>query len=157
LAPRKSGADPVPGAPFSHQQASWYCLGLKSYLRDPGDGRRPPEILAQDLVWALLIHHILRAPSFAHMEGLVPSPARPAQGVVRTFGDDALAYFTERQDPEATRKALAAVLRPANGCWHERWLNSGRGLPTTREPTESWPRPPFCMRPTGWGCPWWPT
>jgi hypothetical protein len=36
-----------------------------------------------------------------------------ALGVERRFGDDALAYFTERLDPQPTRDALIAVLKQA--------------------------------------------
>lgn len=95
------------------QNYASHCLGLKSYLNNPGDGRRQPEIPARDLVWALLISRILRVSSFHHLEWLVHSPARPALGVGRTFGDDALAYFTERLDPDVTRQALAAALQQA--------------------------------------------
>jgi len=101
-----------PSAQGMHNYAS-HCLGLKSYLRDPGDGRPQPQIAAHDLVWALLISNILRVPSFHHLEWLVHSPARPALGVGRHFGDDALAYFTERLDPAVTRVALAATLKQA--------------------------------------------
>jgi hypothetical protein len=95
------------------QHYACYCLGLKSYLNDPGDGRPQPQIPARDLVWALLIRTLLQAPSFAQTEWLVHSPARSALGVGCAFGDDALAYFTERLDAEVTRKALAAVLQQA--------------------------------------------
>ncbi len=49
--------------------------------------------------------------SFHAVEALVRSAARPALAVARRFGDDALAYFTERLDPGPTRAALAATLR----------------------------------------------
>jgi len=90
-----------------------HCLALKSYLTDPGDGRLQPEIPATDMVWGLLIGSILRVSSFHHLEWLVRSPARPGLGVGREFGDDALAYFTERLDPEVTRLALATSLQQA--------------------------------------------
>jgi hypothetical protein len=51
--------------------------------------------------------------SYPAMESLVCSAARSALGVGRRFGDDALAYFTERLDPLPTRQALAQVLRRA--------------------------------------------
>ena len=38
---------------------------------------------------------------------------RAELGLHGSFGDDALAYCTERMDPETTRVALAAVLRQA--------------------------------------------
>ncbi len=90
-----------------------HCLGLKSYVEHPGDGRLQPEIPARDLVWALVISNILRVSSLNHTEWLVHSAARAALGVGRPFGDDALAYFTERLNPEVTRLALAATLKQA--------------------------------------------
>ena len=90
-----------------------HCLGLKSYLKHPGDGRPKPQIPARDLVWGLLISNILRVSSFHHLEWLVHSPARTGLGVGRPLGDDALAYFTERLDSEVTRVALAATLQQA--------------------------------------------
>jgi hypothetical protein len=38
---------------------------------------------------------------------------RPEWGIKSQFGDDALAYCTERMDPETTRLALAAALHQA--------------------------------------------
>lgn len=90
-----------------------FCLGLKSYLQHPGDGRVRPRIPAQALIWSLLIAHLLRAWSFLRVEWLVHSPARPGLGVGTAFGDDALTYFTERLDPESTRGALSSVLHHA--------------------------------------------
>ena len=46
------------------------------------------------------------------MEALVQSSAK-ALGVCRRFGDDALAYFSERLDPAPTRAALVAILKRA--------------------------------------------
>jgi len=46
-----------------------HCLGLKSYLQHPGDGRIRPRIPAQALVWSLLIAHLLRAWSFLVWSG----------------------------------------------------------------------------------------
>lgn len=89
------------------------CLGLHSYFRSPGDGRSQPQIPAQALVWSLLIGQLLRACNFLAVERLVRSSARPALAVSQSFGDDALAYFTERLDPSFTRDALARVLRQA--------------------------------------------
>jgi hypothetical protein len=88
-------------------------LGLKSYFQQPGDGRVHPHISAFDLVWAVVISRILRVTSFLHLEWLVHSPARAGFGVKAPFGDDALAYCTERMDPEITRLALAAALHQA--------------------------------------------
>jgi hypothetical protein len=88
-------------------------LRLRAYFQAPGDGRIRPEIPARVLLWALLLGQLLREVSYAGLEALVRSPARPALGVPRRFGDDALAYFTERLDPGPTRAALAATLRQA--------------------------------------------
>ncbi len=88
-------------------------LGLRRYLEAPGDGRVRPQIPASVLLWALLVGHVLREWTFHGLEALVRSPARRALRVGRSFGDDALAYFTERLDPEPTRRALAATMRRA--------------------------------------------
>jgi len=89
------------------------CLRLKSYLNNPGDGRLRAQIPAQQLVWSLLISYVLRESSFHAVEALVCSKARHALQVGRDFGDDALAYFTERLDPQPTRAALATALAQA--------------------------------------------
>jgi len=95
----------------------WTYLGrrlrLRAYFQAPGDGRRRPAIPASVLLWALLLGQLLREVSYAGVEALVRSPARRALAVPRRFGDDALAYFTERLDPGPTRAALAATLRQA--------------------------------------------
>ena len=88
-------------------------LRLTAYFRAPGDGRGRPQIPAAALVWALVIGQILRECSFHGVEALVRSPARRALRVARSFGDDTLAYFTERLEPEPTRTALAATVRQA--------------------------------------------
>jgi hypothetical protein len=88
-------------------------LGLKAYLQRPGDGRRWPQIPASALLWALLVGQVLREWSFHGVEALVRSRARRPLRVSRRFGDDALAYFTERLDPALTRGALAATVRQA--------------------------------------------
>jgi len=88
-------------------------LQLKPYLHRPGDGRVRPQIPAQALLWAQLVGQVLREWSFHGVEALVRSPARRALGVSRRFGDDTLAYFTERLDPGPTRLALAATVRRA--------------------------------------------
>ncbi|HYL29726.1 MAG TPA: transposase [Gemmatimonadales bacterium] len=62
-------------------------------------------------MWALVMGHVLREDAFAGVEALVRSRARRALQVCRRFGDDALAYFTERLDAAPTRQALARVLR----------------------------------------------
>ncbi len=88
-------------------------LRLAAYFRGPGDGRRQPQIPAAVLVWALVLGQVLRECSFHGVEALVRSPARRALRVARSFGDDALAYFTERLDPGPTRTALGATVRRA--------------------------------------------
>jgi DDE family transposase len=95
------------------QNYACHCLGLKSYFQSPGDGRPHPQIPAGDLVWAVVMGRILRVPSFLRLEWLAHSPVRAELGVRTAFGDDALAYCTERLDPEVTRVALAATLRQA--------------------------------------------
>ena len=89
------------------------CLRLKTYLNHPGDGRPRAQIPARHLVWSLLIGYVLRETSFHAVEALVCSKARRALEIGRDFGDDALAYFTERLDPEPTRHALATALTQA--------------------------------------------
>jgi hypothetical protein len=86
---------------------------LAAYFRGPGDGRRQPQIPAAVLVWALVLGQVLRECSFHGVEALVRSPARRALRVARRFGDDALAYFTERLEPGPTRTALGATVRRA--------------------------------------------
>jgi hypothetical protein len=88
------------------------CLGLEHYFRHPGDGRPQPRIPARALLWSLLIVRLLREISFHAVEQLVRSCCR-ALCVSQSFGDDALAYFTERLDPAVTRAALIAVLHRA--------------------------------------------
>jgi hypothetical protein len=85
-------------------------LRLKAYLDNPGDRRPRAQIRARHLVWSLVIGYILRESSFHAVEALVCSKARRALDVGRDFGDDALAYFTERLDPEPTRQALVKAL-----------------------------------------------
>ena len=87
-------------------------LRLKPYLRSPGDGRPQGDIAAGDLYWSMLIGQIMRTSSFLGVETLVGSSPRGALHVGTTFGDDALAYFTERLDPDITRQAVVqAILR----------------------------------------------
>jgi len=95
------------------QNYARHCLGLKSYFQEPGDGRTYPQIPASEMVWAVVIGHILREPSFLRLEWLAHSPVRAELGFHSPFGDDALAYCTERMDPEITRTALAAALHQA--------------------------------------------
>ncbi len=95
------------------QNYACHYLGLKAYFAQPGDGRPHPHIPAQDLIWAVVMGHILRVPSFLRLEWLVHSPVRANLGVDQPFGDDALAYCTERMDPERTRVALASAVHQA--------------------------------------------
>ena len=95
------------------QNYACYCLGLKSYFQQPGDGRVHPQIPAPDLIWAVVMGRILRVTSFLRLEWLAHSPVRAELGIQNPFGDDALAYCTERMDPETTRVALAAALHQA--------------------------------------------
>jgi Transposase DDE domain len=88
-------------------------LRLGWYFQSPGDGRQQPQIPAHVLLWAQLVGLLLREPSFHAIEALVRSPARPALVVSRRFGDDALAYFTERLDAGPLRGAVVAVLKQA--------------------------------------------
>jgi hypothetical protein len=89
------------------------CLGLKSYLQYPGDGRPQGRIPARALLWTLLLGVLLRRATFAGMEALVRSSARRALDVSQRFGDDALGYFTERLDPAVTRLATVTAVRHA--------------------------------------------
>ena len=89
------------------------CLGLKAYLRSPGDGRPQGRIPAAALLWALLMGALLRRAAFAAIEALVRSRARHALEVSQSFGDDALGYFTERLDPVVTRRAAVTAVRQA--------------------------------------------
>jgi len=89
------------------------CLGLKAYLRSPGDGRSAGRIPAAALLWGLLMGVLLRRVAFAGIEALVCSRARRALDVSHNFGDDALSYFTERLDPPVTRRAAVTAVRQA--------------------------------------------
>jgi hypothetical protein len=93
---------------FARQQA-----GLGPYLHAPGDGRLAPVVPAPALLSALLAAYVLRDGAFHAVEALVRSPARRSLGIGRPFGDDALAYFTERLDGAPTRGALVTAVRQA--------------------------------------------
>lgn len=122
-------------------------LGLRGDLRRPGDGRRWPQIPASGLLWAVLVGHVLREASFHGVEALVRSPARRALRVARRFGDDTLAYFTERLDPGPTRQALAATIRRAkrNKAFDDRrWIGlavDGTGVGHGQAPRCAWCHP----------------
>lgn len=83
------------------------------YLRSPGDGRVRPQIAAELLLRALLVSRLLREVSHLATEALVRSRARQGMAVCRSFGDDALSYFTERLDAGRMRETVAAVVRQA--------------------------------------------
>ena len=68
---------------------------------------------ARELVWALLLGFVLRQSSFRGVEALVGLGRLSALGMRRRFGDDTLAYFTERLDVDVTRAAAATALRRA--------------------------------------------
>jgi hypothetical protein len=87
--------------------------GLRPYLDAPGDGRPAPVVPASALLWAILAAYVLRDGAFHAVEALVQSPARRALGIRRPFGDDTVAYFTERLDVRATRTALVTAVRHA--------------------------------------------
>lgn len=88
-----------------------FTLALKSFLHQPGDGRMQPEIPASCLSWGLLLGALLRLNSANRLEWLANSADRKELGLATGFGDDALAYFTERVDPEVLRHRLAATLK----------------------------------------------
>ena len=90
-----------------------HTLALRTFLDQPGDGRTQPQIPAAALSWALLIGAILPIASANRLEWLVRSADRQQLGLARGFGDDALAYFTERVDAEAVRQRAAATLKLA--------------------------------------------
>ena len=90
-----------------------FNLALKPFLNRPGDGRMQPEIPASNLAWALVLGALLRLNSANRLEWLVRSADRTALGLERSFGDDALAYFTERLDPDVIRRCLVATLKLA--------------------------------------------
>ena len=91
---------------FARQQA-----GLGAYLRAPGDGRVAPVVPASAVLWALLVAYVVRDGAFHAVEALVRSRARRALGVRQGFGDDTVAYLTERLDVGATRAALVTAVR----------------------------------------------
>lgn len=90
-----------------------FTLALKSFLNQPGDGRMQPEIPASCLSWSLILGAILRLNSANRLEWLAHSADRGQLGLATGFGDDALAYFTERVDAEVIRHRLAATLKLA--------------------------------------------
>lgn len=57
--------------------------------------------------------HVLREYTFHSIEALVRSAARRGLQIRRGFGDDALAYFTERLDSQSIRATLVSILKRA--------------------------------------------
>lgn len=112
--------------PTSQRFKAYVCqrLRLAGYLKSPGDGRQQPHIPAGALLWSQIIGLILREGAFHAVEALVCSVARRAIGVTRRFGDDALAYFSERMDTQPTRLALATTVQLAkrNKAFQNSWL-----------------------------------
>jgi hypothetical protein len=100
-------------SPHALRHYAEQCLGLKQYFHEPGDGRQQPVIAALTLLWSMLLARILREISFHAVEQLVRSASCTSLGLQRTFGDDALGYFTERLDPVITRAALVDTLHRA--------------------------------------------
>jgi hypothetical protein len=72
-----------------------------------------PQIPASSLSWGLLLGAILRLNSAHRLEWLVRSADRKETGLATGFGDDALAYFTERVDPKVIRHRAATTLKLA--------------------------------------------
>jgi hypothetical protein len=87
--------------------------GLKSSLRDPGDGRQQAQMAGGNLTWAVLLGRIRQGVSFHETEWLAHSPARAGLGIERPVSDDTLTWFTERRDPAVTRRAPARLIRQA--------------------------------------------
>jgi hypothetical protein len=85
-------------------------LGLAAYLRAPGDGRCRPTVPAADVIWAVLVSYLIRDGAFHAVESLVHSRARRAAGIRTAFGDDTVAYVTERLAVAPTRAALATAI-----------------------------------------------
>ncbi len=63
-------------------------LGLASYLRRPGDGRKRPQIPARDLVWAQVAAQILQKTSFHGAERLVHSGVARELMLNEVFSED---------------------------------------------------------------------
>lgn len=99
----------VPSPRRIHQYARKQ-LRLARFLRSPGDGRVKPQILARDLIWAVLIGVILRACSFHAIEAVARKRTR-GLGLSSSFGDDAIGYFVQRLDPQVIRAALADTIK----------------------------------------------
>lgn len=103
------------------------------------------QIPAESLLWALIIGEVIRQGAFHAIESLVRSRARRALAVARRFGDDALAYFTERLDPSTTRQALVQTVRRAKrNKAFENTPRIGLALDGTGAARSRKPRCPLC-------------
>jgi hypothetical protein len=60
-----------------------------------------------------VIGYVLRECSYLAIEALARGRGRRYAGIARSFGDDALTYFSERLNPSPTREFLAFILRRA--------------------------------------------
>jgi len=85
--------------------------GLGPYLAAPGDGRVAPVVPVRAVLWALLAAYVVRDGAFHAVEALGRSCARRALGIRRAFGDDTVAYVTERLDVGTTPNAARALTR----------------------------------------------
>jgi len=103
---------------------AWRQAGLAAYLANPGDGRVAPVIPARAVVTAALTAYLLRDGAFHAVEALVRGPSRRALGVRRPFGDDTVAYVTERLSVPAVRAAVVALVRGAKRrkAFDDTWL-----------------------------------
>lgn len=103
-----------PRGPSPRRLREYFCRSLRlgRFLDAPGDGRIYPQIPAPSLLWSLLLSKVLRISSFAGVESLVQRAYRGFD-IASPFGDDALAYFTERLDAGRMRGALLDLLRHA--------------------------------------------
>lgn len=88
-------------------------LKLGAWLDSPGDGRVAGVIPAHDLAWALLAGIFLRIGSALGTTRTLTNASQRSTGLTRTFGDDALHYFTERLSVDALRRKLYGLARSA--------------------------------------------
>jgi len=98
-----------------------------------------PEIPAASLAWGLVPGAVLRLHRANRLEWLARSADRIQLGLARAFGDDALAYFTERLDPEVIRHRMASTLKLAqrNKVFDETAF-TGWNLSSLTIPTACW-------------------
>ena len=101
----------MPTTVLSIRNYACHTLALKTFLDQPGDGRTQPVIPAADLSWSLLLGGILRLVSANRLEWLANFADLKDLGLTRSFGDDALAYFTERVDADVIRYRASQTLK----------------------------------------------